>query len=118
MSDNGFSSFGDIFKSKDDNEKINVEKGKDAQDNVNIFTKQGGLGQTKKPPSYEWQDLALKIIKELSVPSFKRNSVFKICKDNQTLFVEQCFRDTKDMCNGGGCWKYFFKLLVSRDTKD
>ena len=34
----------------------------------------------KKPPAYEWQDLALKIIKELNIPKFKRSSIFQICK--------------------------------------
>ena len=47
--------------------------------------------QDKKPvkqaPAYQWQDFALQIIKALSIPNFKRNSVFKICKDYPRAYV-------------------------------
>lgn len=65
----------------------------------------------KKPPTYEWQDLALRVIKELGVPAFKRNSVFKVCKDNRKEVVEQCLNDTKELCMSGMKWKYFFKII-------
>lgn len=65
----------------------------------------------KRPPAFPWQDLALRIIKELNVPNFKRNAVFKVCKEETEVFVEGCFRDTKELCKTGECWKYFFKLI-------
>ena len=66
-----------------------------------------------KPPAHEWQDLALKIIQELSVPGFKRNSVFKICKENPKTRVMQALNDTKELCKTGEMWKYFFKIIAS-----
>lgn len=69
------------------------------------------LKNNKKPPAYEWQDLALRIINELKVPDFKRSSVFKICKEERKIFIEQCLNDTKELCKSGQCWKYFFKLI-------
>lgn len=65
-----------------------------------------------KPPAYEWQDLALRIIKELNVPGFKKSSVFKVCKEKSKIFIEGCLSDTKDLCKTGEKWKYFFKLTV------
>jgi len=65
----------------------------------------------KKPPAHEWQDLALRIIEELSIPNFKRNSVFKVCKENPKDFIEKCLNDTKELCQTGAKWKYFFKLV-------
>lgn len=67
----------------------------------------------KKPPAYQWQDLALKIISELSVPNFKRNSVFKICKDQPKETIEKAFNDTKELCQTGEKWKYFFKVMAN-----
>ncbi len=52
---------------------------------------------SKKPPTYEWQDLALRVIKELNMPGFKRNAVFKVCKENSKQFVEECLGDTKEL---------------------
>lgn len=66
---------------------------------------------TKKPPAYEWQELALRIINELNIPNFKRNSVFKVCKNNPKSFIERCLNDTKELCQTGEKWKYFFKLI-------
>ena len=65
----------------------------------------------KKPPAHEWQDLALRIIDELCIPTFKRNSVFKICKDNHKETVLKAFNDTKELCERGERWKYFFKVI-------
>ena len=66
---------------------------------------------TKKPPAYEWQDLALNIIKELAVPEFKRSSVFKACRDNSQTIIRQALNDTKELCQTGTKWQYFFKVL-------
>lgn len=68
----------------------------------------------KKPPAYQWQDFALKIIDELAVPNFKRNSVFKICKEEDKNFVEKCLDDTKELAEGSEKWKYFFKLIADK----
>lgn len=69
---------------------------------------------SQKPPAHEWQDLALRIIKELRIPNFKRNSVFKACKDNSKEFILQCLNDTKELCKSGEKWKYFFKLVSQK----
>ena len=70
--------------------------------------------QTPKPPAYLWQDLALKIIEELNVPPFKRNSVFKACKDHSRIFIEKCLNDTKELVQEGEKWRYFFKLVSKK----
>ncbi|MFA6307638.1 MAG: hypothetical protein WCS88_03000 [Patescibacteria group bacterium] len=64
-----------------------------------------------KAPAYQWQDLALRIIEELAIPQSKRNSVFKVCKDYNRNFVEKCLDDTKELAQGSGRWRYFFKLI-------
>lgn len=69
--------------------------------------------ETIKPPAYQWQDMALKIIAEFAVPNFKRNSVFKICKDNSKELVEKAVNETKELCKSGEKWKYFFKVVDS-----
>lgn len=66
-----------------------------------------------KPPAYEWQDLALRIIQELGVPPFKRNSVFRVTKNNSKEFVEKALNETKELCRSGEKWKYFFKVVDS-----
>jgi hypothetical protein len=66
---------------------------------------------TNKAPAYEWQDLALRVINDLGVPGFKRNSVFKICKDNPKEVVEKAMNETKELCQSGEKWKYFFKVI-------
>jgi hypothetical protein len=68
----------------------------------------------KKPPAYEWQDFALKIINELGIPNFKRSAVFKVCKEMPKPYVEKCFNDTKELCQIGAKWKYFFKLVSQK----
>jgi hypothetical protein len=72
----------------------------------------------KKPPAYQWQDFALKIINDLGVPNFKRNSVFKICKDLDKNFVEKCLDDTKELAEGREQWKYFFKLIGQKNDNN
>jgi hypothetical protein len=64
-----------------------------------------------KAPAHEWQDLALRIITELSVPNFKRNSIFKVCKDNSKEAIERALNDTKELCKSGQKWAYFLKVI-------
>lgn len=64
-----------------------------------------------KAPAYPWQELALRVIKELNIPNFKRSSVFKICKEKEAQIVERAINDTKELCKGGEQWKYFFKVI-------
>ncbi|MFH1412810.1 MAG: hypothetical protein ABIG10_02170 [bacterium] len=72
--------------------------------------------KVKKPPAYEWQDLALRMIEELRIPKFKRSSVFKICKENSREAIEQAFNDTKELCPDGQSWKYFFKIISKKNN--
>lgn len=69
----------------------------------------------QKPPAYQWQELALRVIGELGVPNKKRSAVFKICKENNKNFIERCLNDTKELCRTGQCWKYFFKLISAKN---
>jgi hypothetical protein len=92
---------------------------KDGQD----FESLGELFQKKrpgkKPPAYEWQELALRIIEELRVPPSKRSSVFKACKQYPKVYIEKCFNDTKELCEGEEKWRYFFKLVnESKSSKN
>lgn len=66
---------------------------------------------TKKPPAYQWQDLALRVIDELSIPNFKRNAVFKICKEEPREVILRAMNDTKELVQAGEKWKYFFKVI-------
>jgi hypothetical protein len=70
-----------------------------------------------KPPAYEWQDLALRVIKELSVPNFKRNSIFKIAKESNKESLERALNDTKELCHSGQKWAYFLKVIDSEKKK-
>lgn len=84
------------------------------------FEKVGDLVNSrfsKKPPAYQWQDLALRIIRELGVPDFKRNSVFKVAKEHPRAFIETCLNDTKELCRTGAKWRYFFKLVENKGTE-
>ncbi|MEI6288481.1 MAG: hypothetical protein WCP18_02790 [bacterium] len=72
--------------------------------------------QTIKPPAYEWQDLALRLINELAIPNFKRNSVFKVCRDNSKATIEKALNETKELAKTEQ-WKYFFKVLDSLNNK-
>lgn len=62
-------------------------------------------------PAYAWQELALRIIKDLNIPNFKRSAVFKVCKEKPRTFIEKCLNDTKELCREGEPWKYFFKIV-------
>lgn len=68
----------------------------------------------KKAPAYEWQDLALQVIKELNIPNFKRNAVFKVCKEHPKQFILNAMNDTKELCETGEKWKYFFKVVGNK----
>ncbi len=81
-----FSSLGDIFKDQ-------------------------GIKPRKKPPAHPWQDLALEVITKLGVPNFKRNSVFKVCRDNPLVVIRRALNDTLELCDSGVKWKYFFKII-------
>lgn len=65
-----------------------------------------------KAPAYAWQDLALQVIKELNIPGFKRSAVFKVCKQRPRVYIEKCLNDTKELCQTGEKWKYFFKVAA------
>ena len=77
------------------------------------FTKLKDIVKQKnrlKPPAYQWQELSLKVIQELNIPKFKRNAVFKVCRNNPKQIIEQCLNDTKELAEYDK-WKYFFKLI-------
>jgi len=76
-----------------------------------------GKIEQKKPPAYQWQELALRIISELNVPNFKRGSVFKICKNQSKAKIERALNDTKELCKVGEKWKYFFKVIADTDNQ-
>ena len=67
--------------------------------------------KTVKPPAYPWQDLALRVIKELGIPTFKRSSTFQACKTKPASQIELALNDTKELCKSGAKWKYFFKII-------
>jgi hypothetical protein len=71
-----------------------------------------------KPPAYEWQDLALRVIQEIGIPAFKRNSVFKVCRDLSKTQVLRALSDTKELASGGDQWRYFFKVIDAQIKKD
>jgi hypothetical protein len=71
----------------------------------------------KKPPAYQWQELALKIITDLNIPNQKKSSVFKICKQYNRQIVEKALNDTKELCKTGEAWRYFFKIIDKKPDK-
>lgn len=75
------------------------------------------IKKTVKPPAYPWQDLALRIIKDLNIPSFKRSAVFKVCKEKPLNLVNAALIDTKELCQSGEKWKYFFKIIDDVNDK-
>lgn len=77
---------------------------------ANIMSKK----ENKKAPAYAWQDLALTIIKELNVPSNKRSSVFKACKENPKEVIIRALNDTKELCKEPSAWRYFFKIINNK----
>jgi hypothetical protein len=73
---------------------------------------------SKKPPAYPWQDLALRIEKEINIPKFKRSAVFKVCRDYPRSVIERCLADTKELCQSGEKWRYFFKTVEASGEKE
>jgi len=75
---------------------------------------QDSKNQRSRPPApaYAWQDLALHVINELNIPGFKRSAVFKVCKQRPRVYIEKCLNDTKELCQTGEKWKYFFKVAA------
>ena len=67
--------------------------------------------KTVKPPAYQWQELALELIKELNVPISKKSSVFKLCRDKGEKLIRQALTDTRELCKEGEKWRYFFKVI-------
>ncbi len=65
----------------------------------------------KKAPAYQWQELALKVITDLNIPANKRSSVFMACKKFSRQQVERALNDTKELCQTGEMWRYFFKII-------
>ncbi len=91
MPEDKFQSLADILKEKQEAKKI-------------------------KPPAYPWQDLALRVIKELGgVPGFKRAAIFKVCRDLPANKIEIALNDTKELCKSGCAWKYFFKITEQKN---
>ncbi|MDD5396769.1 MAG: hypothetical protein PHW24_01775 [Candidatus Moranbacteria bacterium] len=70
--------------------------------------------QVQKAPAYQWQELALTIIKDLDIPNNKRSSVFMVCKKHSRQIIERAFNDTKELCKSGEKWRYFFKLIEKK----
>lgn len=68
----------------------------------------------KKAPAYQWQDLALQIIQDLEIPKDKRSSVFQVCKKFSRQIIERALNDTKELCQTGEKWRYFFKLIHAK----
>lgn len=70
----------------------------------------------KKPPTYQWQELALKVIGDLNVPANKKSSVFMSCKKFSRQEIELAMNDTKELCKTGEKWRYFFKIVGKKNT--
>jgi hypothetical protein len=81
------------------------------KENFKSFGELAKKRTVKKAPAYEWQDLALRIIKELNIPNNKRGSVFMVCKQYGKPVVERAMNDTKELCKTGEKWRYFFKII-------
>jgi hypothetical protein len=69
-----------------------------------------------KPPAYQWQDLALRVINELGIPPAKKGSVFQACKKYPKEVIELALNDTKELVQKGERWRYFFKILTNRKS--
>ncbi len=95
--DKGLEKIGDIFKK---------QAGKP------VSSRRRADWRGKPAPAYAWQDLALRVIKELNIPDFKKSAVFKVCKEKPRNFIEKCLNDTKELSHSGEKWKYFFKLIA------
>jgi len=92
---------------------MQIDKGLES---IGDLFNQGSKSRPSRPkaPAYAWQDLALRVIKELNIPNFKRSAVFKVCKLKPRTYIEKCLNDTKELCQGGEQWKYFFKVVNTK----
>lgn len=70
--------------------------------------------QQKETKITQWQDLALRIIKELHVDKKDKGIIFKICKQYPYPFVEHCFNETKELATGDKASHYFVKLVYAK----
>lgn len=86
----------------------------DKKDNLKSFGELMKNRTAKKAPAFEWQDLALRVIKELNIPNDKRSSVFQVCKKHSKPIIEKAMNDTKELCKSGEKWRYFFKLIEKK----
>lgn len=75
------------------------------------------LKNRKKPTAYNWQELALRVIKDLGIPADKKSSVFQLCKKYPQEVIERAMNDTKELCKNGEGWRYFFKILANLNKK-
>ena len=112
---------------QDNNLKLKFRTAKDISGGVNREKRSSELSsfadiaskfKQKKPTAHEWQALALRIIKDLGVPPNKKSSVFRVCKMNSIIFIERCLNDTKELCDGGSQWQYFFKVVTNAKKDD
>lgn len=87
------------------------EKRENRKSELSTFADIAKKFKPKKPTSHGWQALALRIIQELGVPANKKSSVFRVCKTNSEIYIERCFNDTKELCQAGSKWQYFFKVV-------
>jgi len=99
---------------------MKVDKGLEKIQHIMAKKQQSGhsTGQVKKPPAYQWQELALRVIEELSIPNFKRNAVFKVCQEKPKYIIEKALNDTKELCQTGEKWKYFFKVTGQKYSSE
>ncbi len=63
--------------------------------------------ETKKPPKFQWQELALEIIEYLS-DCDKKSSIFRCCKQNERA-AKFAFEDCKEL--GKPYTMYFLKVF-------
>lgn len=74
--------------------------------------------ERSKAPAYPWQETALRVIKELGIPNFKRSAVFKVCKNLPQHVIDRALIDTKELCRDGAAWKYFFKIVDQKSPPE
>lgn len=73
-----------------------------------------GRRSTVKPPAHPWQDLALRVIDELGIPTIKRSAVFLVCKKYPMQVIEKALNETKELAKAGERWRYFFKVIENK----
>lgn len=68
------------------------------------FEKIGNLFNKKtaaKPPAYQWQDLALRVIKELSIPDVKKAPCLKLAKKSRKISLKAALTTRKNFARQG-----------------